>query len=222
MLKKEVELGIKLINQSLEFKKKKNHFYKPLNDNAIATLGFGIATHNLDGKILLNITVGVLNKDIEQIAFGLTGYNRAEDMQPTVSIQIGYLMPENGFREWHFIEGLNHSAVFSDIQKSVEIYAFPYFKMMADINNIEDYYLKQSRGKRDQYLPIIYYLKGKKEKGLQIINEVINRDSQPISEERKNQLLKSVGSEGNIVIGSGYNGKVDPLYLKFSENYRKL
>ena len=225
LFKKEIEKGLTAISDRIGFKKKKYNFFKPINDNVFATLGFGMATHTEKGHIYVNVTIGVSHKNVEELRTKLTGYNSLEIMQPTIGRQIGYLMPENSFKEWDFAENMDNSHAYEDILKNIQTYGFAYHESMKDFDSLFEAIYQRVPGVlnqgRDRYLPIFYYLKGEKQKGLEAIEDAIERQKQPISEAEKERLKKLAGLGGQVIIGSGY-GNVDPEYLKFVDKYITL
>jgi hypothetical protein len=222
--KKEVEKGVSAICGSIAFKKKQYYFIKPINENVLATLHFGIATHTAKGHILVNPTIGVSHKNIEELYAKLTGSSNTL-IRTTIGSQIGYLMPSGSFKEWDFVENADNAYVLEDLLNHIQIYGFPYQERMRDFDNLFEAIEKRAPGvlhiARDKYLPILYYLKGDKQRGLKAIDEAMERQMQPVSEAKMEQLRKLAGPEGQIIIGGGI-GKVDPEYLRFVENYKLL
>jgi len=220
-----VEKGLVNMCGKIGFKKRKYNFYKPMNELVYATLGFPLAKHVAKGHIYVNVVVGVLHKNVENLYYKLTGYNRLDIMQPTIGNTIDDLIPENSYKEWDFIEGEDNSHLYDDILSCIQTYGFPYQEKMKDFDNLLEAFEKRAPGilnwARDRYLPILYYLKGDKQKGLKFIEEAIERQKQPISETELERLKKLAGPGGQVIIGSGI-GKVDPEYLKFAENYKAL
>ncbi len=221
---KEVEKGMSAICNKIGFKKKQYYFIKPIENNVIATLNFGMAAHKVQGHIYVNVAIGVSHKNIEELYIKLTEKSNAL-FQATISMQIGYLMPEDSFKEWDFVESTDNSNVFEDLLNCIQTYGFEYIEKMKDFNNLFEAFEKRVSGvlnqSRDRYLPILHYLKGDKQKGIQFIEEAIERQKKPVDDEKKEFLKKLAGSGGQVIIGSGI-GKVDPEYLKFAENYSLL
>jgi hypothetical protein len=222
--KKEVEKGLSAICDKIGFKKKQCYFIKPMDDNVIAILHFGMVTHASKGHIYINVGVGVSYKNAEKLLYFLLGRDKVI-FDHTILQQIGYLMPENTFKEWDFVEDANNTRVFEDLLKSIQAYGFPYQEKMRCFDNLLQSFERRDAGilyiARDRYLPILYYLKGDKQRGVQAIEEAIERQKQPVSEETKEQLKKMAGAGGQVIIGSGV-GQVDPEYLMFAERYRLL
>lgn len=248
LFKKEVEKSLAAICNRIGFKKKQYYYIKPIDNNVIATLHFGVATHTDKGHIYVNVTIGVSHKNVEELRVKLTGNNNTL-LQSTIGIQIGYLMPGNSFKEWDFAENMDNSHVYEDILKNIQTYGFAYQEKMKNFDNLFEAFEKRIQGvlnqARDRYLPILYYLKGNKPEGLKAIEESLERQQKPVSDEEIKKttsgetvvlragtdkvdakgfddLLKKLPSGGSIaIVGSGV-GKVDPEYLKFAENYKAL
>lgn len=221
MFKKDIQKGLAEISHSLEFKKTKYCFFKTISYDVIATLHFGMVTQSLKGHIIVNVTVGVSHRKVEELYAKLTG-NKNLILKTTIGSQLGYLMPENDFKEWDFVEGQDNSNVFNNLSYCIKTYGFPYQEKMKDFNNLFKAFEKREPGilhiARDRYLPILYYLKGEKQKGLQFIEEAIERQKKPFDER---DILKFSAEEQITIVGPGI-GKVDPEYLKFVEEYKKL
>ena len=223
--KKEIEKALDERIKKMGFKKKKFNYFKQINDNVFYTLSFSFLTKYSDGNIGVDVIVGVLNKTIEDLKFKLTGLNNFDLMLPTISTQIGYLMPDKNYKKWNFVEKKDNSDILNDLLNSIQIYGNEYFEKYMDINQIFNLIEKGGTGvlnhNRDRCLPILYYLKGEKQKGLEFIETAIERQSTPVSDEERTFLQKLAGKNGQVIIGSGV-GKVDPEYLKFKENFKLL
>lgn len=222
VLKKEIKKGLATICNRIGFKKKQYYFIKSIDNNVIATCGFGMATHVAKDHIYVNVIIGVSHLDVEELYAILAEIDKPL-LQTTIGIQIGYLMPESCFKEWDFVENADNSSLYEDILKNIQTYGFAYQEKMKNFNNLLEAFEKRVPGvlnqARDRYLPILYYLKGDKQRGLKAIEEAIERQKKPLDE--SNIPKFSGAKEERTIIGSGI-GKVDPEYLKFAENYKAL
>lgn len=248
-LKKDVEKSLVVMCNRIGFKKKQYYFIKPIDNNVMATLHFGITTQSIKMHIYVNLTIGVSHRKIEELYAKLTGNDNGL-IQSTIGLQIGYLMPGNSFKEWEFTENRDNAPIYEDMLKQIQMYGLPFQEKMKDFNNLFEAIDKREPGilnqARDRYLPILYYLKGDKQKGLETIEAAISRQQTPLTDkeikktssgetvvlradsdkkvgaEVMDNLLRNFPSGGSIVIiGSGI-GKLDPEYLKFAERYRAL
>lgn len=221
---KKIEKGLSEICYNIEFKKKQYYFIKPIDSNVIATLNFGLITHKAQGHIFVDVGIGVAYKDIEELYAELTNIDKSS-FKHTISEQLGYLMPHKAYKEWDFVENADNTIAFEDLLNCIQTYGFEYFERMKDFNNLFEAFETRTPGllnhARDRYLPILYNMKGEKQKGLQFIKEAIERQKKPVDDDKKEFLKKLAGSGGQVIIGSGI-GKVDPEYLKFAENYKLL
>lgn len=249
---KDIDKEIDQRCKDLGFKKKKYNYYKPLTDSTMAIIGFGRTSFSQTGRFFINAIIGVFRKDIDDIYSRLTGYTCAKHMQPTIGIQLGYLMPINDYYEWDIVDGEDNHEKFDDIFFNIKKYGFPYQSEMADLDNVFAAFYRRDRGilntAREKILPILYYMKGEKEKGADFIHETIERNSAiPTDEEllagrnKEKTILLRAGEEPNLtaddlrkmlkrlpdggsfeIVSAGYNGQVDPSYLEFAERYMQL
>ncbi|MDD4553606.1 MAG: hypothetical protein PHP04_05345 [Bacteroidales bacterium] len=221
---KEIEKGLSTICNKIGFKKKQYYFIKSFNDNVIATLNFGIVSHKVKGHIFVDVGVGVAYNDIEKLYTELTNIDKSI-FKHTISEQLGYLMPHKNYKEWDFVENADNSNTFEDLLNCIQTYGFEYFERMKDFNNLFEAFETRTPGllnqARDRYLPILYSMKGEKRKGIQFIEEAVERQKKPVDDGKKEFLKKLAGSGGQVIIGNGV-GKVDPEYLKFAENYKAM
>lgn len=250
MTRTEIDNKIKDKCIELGFKKRKGCFCQPIGNETIATLLFGISSFAKSFNV--NVFVGLINKKVEDIAYQLTGYSRLVSMQPQIGLQIGYLMPENAYKSWLFSDMCNSERILDEIFFNLIQYGLPYQRYNSSFDVFFDTICNKKEGKsvRQKYLPILYYMRGEKEKGQQVIDAAIKEMQRPktdgellvgvpdsvqnktkifrvgldtVSNNDLNQMVKTMPSESAIVFaGSGLNGFVDPEYLKFAERYKAL
>jgi hypothetical protein len=207
--------------KNLEFDKKKYLFVKRLNDNIFGTLGFVIATHQKAGSLLVNPVLGIFNKSIEDLYSRLTGNQTINTYQPTISSPIGYLFPSTQYKEWEYNDDIDTNLINQDLLSSIVQYGIPFFEKYKQDGELlkcleEGKYILNYV--RDYKLPILYYLLGDKNKGLEVITESLNRFKKPFIKE---DLIKLSTNEEMTIVGQGY-GKVKPAYLKFIDGYNQL
>jgi hypothetical protein len=225
--------------------KKKQYYYKSWDENTYLTIGFGIASFQLPGHRYVNPHIGICYVDVNKLYNQLMEREITNYIYPTVSEGLGYIMPCNTFKEWDFVESEDNTPVYDDMFNAITTYGFSYITEKDKHNRIVDSFKNREKAPH-QILSISYYLRGEKEKGLQVFNDFIDRMSRrPTDEEiRKGspsektiiirydsgytaeqiqEMEKNLPSGGSIVfVGAGYDGIIDPMYLKFVENYRLL
>jgi hypothetical protein len=232
--------------KKLGFKKKQYYFYKQWDENTYLTVGFGIASFLLPGHRLVSPNIGICYVDVNRLCEQLSGREITNNIYPTVGKGLGYIMPENTFKEWDFVENKDNTGTYDDMFNAITTYGFAYFTGKDRHSIIVDSFKNREKAPH-QILSISYFLNGEKEKGLQIFNEFLERMShRPTDEEIRRgkkaeevvilrsgesnataedmqKMLQNLPSGGQMVIvGAGYNGNIDPTYLKFIENYKLL
>lgn len=215
MLKKEIENIIKTNCYDLSFKKKKYIYYQALNDNTIGTLAFGISRYGIPHSLFVNVNVGLIYKDINKILVDLLGndYDFFKDGIAMGLTSLGYLMPDKSYKEWQFIESTNHSDNINEMFESIKKYALPLFDRFLNIDNFEEALIfnKLHSTISRLLLPIIYYLQGNPQMGIDYINSYIAKRQQKEIDSWNPELINSVSSKN-----------IDSFYLEFIERYKEL
>ncbi len=245
-LKKEIRNRFAAFCKRNGYKKRGYEYCRVVENKVTFSIGLGMRAYNK--KYYVTATLGLTFTDIDDIFLKLVGYRA----QGHWGSQLGYLLPDPTYKEWEFSPLEDNEKVYEDLFSSIEQYGFPYLDYMNDeeqyfnrLVNREPFLLMA----RDHFLPILYYLRGEKEKGMEVIQEVIQRqlDERPtrnhvlskeeegktivlyagidpdVSEKKVRELLKTLPEDGKVVVvGPQNNGKVDPNYLKFAEAYAQL
>ena len=242
-IKKELDHRLKNIG----FKKKHYYYYKQWDKNMYLTISFGIASFLLPKHRLVSPTIGICYIDVNKLYEQLSDREVANNIYPTVSEGLGYIMPENTFKEWDFVENQDNTSIYDDMFKAITTYGFAYIIQKDRHDRIVDFFKTREKAGH-QILSISYFLNGEKEKGLQVFNDFLERMShRPTDEEIRRgkkpedviilragettsmtgiemeKMFKKLPSGGEMVIvGAGSNGQIDPEYLKFVEKYKPL
>ena len=213
---------IKRLN-TIGFKKNKMVYTREINKEVFAiiapTTRFSRNQKTKTDYYCLGLDIGVSYLSVDKLYQILTGSDTLY-YESVVHKQIGYLMPFKQYKEWVFYEEGDECAVFDDMFKSIQEYAFPYYQQMSDLNNVFEIMVLGTgvtHFSRDRFLPILYYLRGDKQSGLKIIDEAIERQLHP----KQPEVPHIEGATVELFVGPSY-GKVDPAYLTFVENYRNL
>lgn len=236
----------------LGFKKKKYDFFRPINDNVYATIGYTTATHRMKAHTLINPIIGIAYEDVNRLYDQMCGYQH--NIAPTLWMPIGYLMPEVNFKEWDFIDSVDNEDILTDMLSAIQKYGEPYWDKMSYFDNLFDAVFVRTtglfNGKRNRLLPILYYMRGEKEKGQQVIDDAI-KEMQRVKSDvellegvptcvQVNTKILRVGVDtankeevdkmfnnmkpGSAIVFAGPtdSGFVDPEYIKFAERYKAL
>ena len=243
IVQKELDQRLK----NLGFKKKQFVYYKQWSENTYLTIGFGIASFLLPGHRLVSPNIGICYVDVNRLYEQLSGRETTNNIYPTVSKGLGYIMPDNTFKEWDFAENKDNTATYDNMFNAITTHGFAYITEKDRHNRIVDFFKTREKAPC-QILSISYFLNGEKEKGLQVFNEFLERISRrptdeeirkgknpenviiirsgetpPMTEEEMKKAFNKLPSGGEMIfVGAGYNGNIDPEYLKFVENYKLL
>jgi hypothetical protein len=237
------ELDQRLKNSG--FKKKQFNYYKQWDENRYLTVSFGISSFLLPGHRLVSPNIGICYVDVNRLNEQLSGREITNNIYPTISKGLGYIMPVNSFKEWDFVENQDNTGTYDDMFNAITTYGFAYITEKDRHSRIVDSFKNREKAPH-QILSISYFLNGEKEKGLQIFNEFLERMSRRPTDkeirrrtpaekmkiirydsgytpEQFQEMEKDLPSGGSLVfVGAGYDGEVAPEYLKFVENYRLL
>ena len=137
---------------------------RPIRPGFETFVGLNAAIHRVDGLVGINPVVGVRDDAVENLLTELTG-NRGTT---TLSISLGYLMPEQRYIEWKF--GTADTDIAKSLLHSIRTFGFPAVESLASPEAIIES-LKTRRMTIDQNrayrLPVAYLLRGKKKLAIQ-------------------------------------------------------
>lgn len=170
-MNKKIELHIKTICRSLNFKKKGIYYVRPIGENMMATLLITTTDNSANGHLAINVAVGVSYLDVEKIRAALD--ERKYIFDSTIWTDLGFIMPGQKYKEWIFNENADIYPQFKEIKNGIISYAFPYIKRMSISENIYKAYEDRDPSiispYRDSFLPIFCYLKRNKKNGIDAI-----------------------------------------------------
>ena len=106
MVKNNIDNLLKTHLLNFGFKRKGHYFIKNINSNITSTISFGKSVYAVKGHTLINPFVGVGYKDVNMLYAEMCNVKYCDC--PTIWQGLGYLMPENKYKEWYFVnEGNN-------------------------------------------------------------------------------------------------------------------
>jgi hypothetical protein len=123
-------------------------------------VGLNTATHRGDGVIGINPVVGLRDSAVENLIAELAGHRGSV----TLSISLGYLMPERRYVEWEF--GTADPVLAASLRDNIRMFGYPLIESLASRGAVADA-LKDNRmtfnESRAYRLPVVYFLQGKKD-----------------------------------------------------------
>lgn len=114
-------------------------------DESIGWLGLN-AAHYLNGILEINPVCGVRHQRLEELVAEFSGMKNHQCIPPTVSSNIGYLMPDKKFISWKFQEDGNCDALVAEMTTEIEKNGRPFFEHNSTLEGIYASLLKLKRG----------------------------------------------------------------------------
>lgn len=217
-------LGEKLIE--FGFKKKMlNTFVRQLDDNRIQNIGFTFANCGQKYSFYLNPVIGVSYKNVNRLDAQLNNalpFKYPEYVYATISTPLGYLMPENTFREWKFSNQEDVEIEVDSMANAIIKYGLPYLNEFSDEDNLvyglecDKFHIGEEKY---DLLPIFYYLRGNKERALQCIENAIEILSQVHSQEDYEILKRIAADNGELYVE---DNKSLNAYIVFADNFKRM
>jgi hypothetical protein len=148
-------------------RKKWNVYVLPLRENVSGWIGLGRLTNCGPHRVGISPTVGVRHEQIESIIKRLSEWKRPA---PTISTNVGYLMPERGYIEWIFESSpFDYMAEAEKVAKTIGLHGLPFMKANSSLDTIVDdlesllFTYKESAAYR---LPAAYLVAGKRDRAI--------------------------------------------------------
>jgi hypothetical protein len=138
--------------------------------NMSGWIGLSVTKDRSDGRVGVSPIVGVRSEEIEALVEKHWGRPA-----PTISISLGYLMPEQRHLEWLFeSEPFDYVSEAKKVTKAIETYGIPFMKANASLDVIVDdlEHLRFSFKESVEYrLPVAYLLVNKTDRAVKYVNE---------------------------------------------------
>lgn len=108
-------------------------FTIPTAEGFVGWLGVGM---NSDKRIVeVNLTAGVRSEAIESLLDELLGDRASRYKAPTISLHIGYLMPENTYRPWHVSEEASDAPI-REMASAIRRFAVPFMHANSTLRSL--------------------------------------------------------------------------------------
>jgi hypothetical protein len=135
----------------------------PIDRAVSGWIGLNLIKNRSDGRVGINPIVGLRNEAVESLVERLSNQTGSA---PTLSISLGYLMPEKRYLEWLFEPepAFDYVSEAKKVATAIQVYGLPFMKANATldavIENLEQ--LRFSFNESAVYrLPAAYLLAGK-------------------------------------------------------------
>lgn len=160
---------------ALGFRKRTEGLYTTdLGDDVLGVVGLNTATeHQPKGMIEVNPIVGIRHQGIERMVAELRGEPFHPYIPPTVTIALGYLMPERRYAAWTI--DTNSGALREHVQPLVEAvakYGLPFMKQNRDLQSLSRL-IDEGTGYNHQLVyrrPVAYLLAGDERRAREILD----------------------------------------------------
>lgn len=160
-----------------EFKSKvKYENFVRTKDNILQKIGLGFSNSGRN----VSVHIDIICLEINEILVKLGEYDLMKTYTGMIGMPLGYLMPENFYKEWSFQKedapDMMDNAV-DEMMTAIIQYGFPYLDELSDENSLLEKLLSDPSGKRyicykrDKVIPVLYHLRGEEWKGLGLYKE---------------------------------------------------
>ncbi|HEY4784445.1 MAG TPA: hypothetical protein VIH57_00285 [Bacteroidales bacterium] len=177
----------------------------------------------------LSPTVGLINSRVEELYVELVDFIKDPTKLFTAMTSIGYLLPQADYKVWEFPINFSNEQiqlVVNDFILETQNHILPLLDKSLDLNHLLLLLQREKFGImvfNNFKIPIIHYLLGEKDKGMQFINDVLNRARpSPKDPTRIIPLTFSSLEEISQYFRKDKDVKYYYHYLNFSVKYRNL
>lgn len=109
-------------------KKKKGVYIKDINDETLGWLGLNRMVRRKGTYIEINPVIGVRNHHIETLTDEICHQIPQKYLYATISIPLGYLMPQHDYLPLEFNSDSEIEPVISEFSQNLREYGFPFFE----------------------------------------------------------------------------------------------
>lgn len=149
---------------SAGFKKRSGEVYtRQVAEDVLGWLGLNKAVNRQDGLLEVNPVVGVRDQALERVVAEMLGEKFHEYAPPTVSVHLGYVMPEDRYRPWLFGGDMSVEGVVGEMVAAILSYGVPFMDGLSSLKAVVDSMSGNRAGIADQLAfrrPVGYLLLG--------------------------------------------------------------
>lgn len=216
-------LESKLKNHGFIRKKTYEMFVKQIDENIIQTIGFPSAHHGLKGTLFLAVSLGVTYRREHKLEMKLRNINTnwPDYVGLKIGIPIGYLMPENNFKEWRFSINEDITNEGYNMLDAIMQYGMPFLNELSNQDNlIYGLEVGKYKGVPEFQLPVFYYLRGNTQRAFECIDRYIKKFSVSELEDYEIEILQKLAEENGEVYSTENRDLKN--YLEFVDNFKKM
>jgi hypothetical protein len=144
--------------------------------DVLGWLGLNRAVTRNDGLLEINVVVGIRHQGIERCLASLEGDKFHPYLPPTISLHLGYLMPEKHYHPWFFRDD-NVESQADAMVRAVEAYGLPFINKNRSTEQLVDLMASGEVGVREQLafrLPIGYRMLGMEDSATRALTTTIH------------------------------------------------
>ncbi|MFI9813905.1 hypothetical protein [Saccharothrix variisporea] len=129
--KKDVMIACERALRGLGFEKRSQILLRPVGSGSSGWVGLNTATQGLPRVMGVNPVIGVCFDHFDELSSALRD-DVPRGRFPLISRPLGYLMPENTFRSWRFVEGVDVEQVAESLAAAVAEHGVPFIEKYAE------------------------------------------------------------------------------------------
>lgn len=190
------------------FSKRKNVFTLGLNGDVVGWLGINLITSRNDGRVGINPVVGVRSERIEELVGKLCRRSKSK-LAPTLSTNLGYVMPQARYIEWLFeAPPFDYALEGTRMVSAIEEYGIPFMSTHFSPESIAQELTRVRFTSKDAAvyrLPVFDILYGNPKSALEYVRQhvVELEDRQDISAQEYRSFARDLALEVQRESGGG-------------------
>lgn len=121
------------------FRKRRDHIFTLiLSDVALGWVGLNRASYRDAGRSVIDINpvIGVRYQEIERIAADLAGWKCHEYIPPTLTVPVGYLMPQRSFTQWTLERPQETTVAAEEVAAAIHEYGLPFMRRNSSLDAV--------------------------------------------------------------------------------------
>jgi hypothetical protein len=164
---------------SAAFRKRSGDVYtRQVAEDVLGWLGLNRAVNRGDGLLEVNPVVGVRHQALERVVAELLGERFHDYTPPTVSLHLGYVMPEDRYRPWLFGADVPVKDVAAEMVDAIVAYGGRFMDERASLGAVVEWMADSRAGIAEQIAfrrPVGYLLLGDRERAREVVRASLDR-----------------------------------------------